>query len=75
MRTILFLLGALCGILLMGYLQEPCEKGNYLQLSDEAVLTLETVRNDTFIQCYILSPTERERTKRAKEMFNKKFPK
>lgn len=59
----------------MGYLQEPCESGNYLQLSDEAVLTLETVRNNEWLQLYILSPTERERTKRAKEMFEKKFPK
>lgn len=74
MKTLLFIFGAACGIIYMGVTQKPCES-HQLQLSKEVLFTIESVEKDTFLQSYILSPTERERTKRAKEMFDRKFPK
>lgn len=74
MKILLFIFGAVCGIIYMGVTQKPCE--NYsMQLSKEVLFTIESVEKDTLLQKYILSPTERERTKRAKEMFDRKFPK
>lgn len=72
-NLILFTIGAACGIIYMGYTTEPCEP--VLVPNKEACFILESVSNDTFLQRYILSPTERERTKRAKEMFDEKFSK
>lgn len=71
MKTLLFIFGAACGIIYMGYTTEPCEP--VMTANKEACFILESVSNDTFLQRYILSPTERERTKRAKEMFDKKY--
>lgn len=73
MKALLFIIGAACGIIFMGYLDTPRETA--LNPNKETILILQTVEADTFLQRYILSPQERERTRRAKEMFDKKYPK
>ncbi|HRB54009.1 MAG TPA: hypothetical protein PLD87_10065 [Bacteroidia bacterium] len=72
MKTLLFFLGAACGIILMGLTTEPCEP--VMTANKEACFILEMVSHDPFLQKYILSPTERERTKEARKQFegNKK---
>lgn len=73
MKILLFFLGAACGIIYMGLTTEPCEP--QMTANKEACFILEMVSHDPFLQEYILSPTERVRTKEANEMFNKKYPK
>ena len=73
MKPLFFFLGAACGIIYMGLTTEPCEP--VMTANKEACFILEMVEGDEFLQRYILSPTERERTKEANEMFNKKYPK
>jgi len=75
MKTLLFLTGCLLGILLTGYFQK--ETTYYpLDPSKEACFILEMVSKDEFLQKYILSPTERVRTKEARKQFEeKKFQK
>jgi len=70
MKTLLFFLGAACGIILMGLTTEPCEP--QMTANKEACFILEMVSKDEFLQRYILSPTERERTKEARKQFEKK---
>jgi len=70
MKILLFFLGAACGIILMGLTTEPCEP--VLTPNKEACFILEMVSKDEFLQRYILSPTERERTKEARKQFEEK---
>ncbi len=67
MKLISFFLGAACGIILMGLTTEPCEP--VMTANKEACFILEMVEGDEFLQRYILSPTERERTKEARKQF------
>jgi len=70
MKILLFFLGAACGIILMGLTTEPCEP--VMTANKEACFILEMVSKDEFLQRYILSPTERERTKEARKQFEEK---
>jgi len=54
----------------MGLTTEPCEP--VLTPNKEACFILEMVSKDEFLQRYILSPTERERTKEARKQFEEK---
>ncbi len=70
MKILLFFLGAACGIIYMGLTTEPCEP--QMTANKEACFILEMVSKDEFLQEYILSPTERVRTKEARKQFEKK---
>jgi len=70
MKLLSFFLGAACGIILMGLTTEPCEP--QMTANKEACFILEMVSKDEFLQEYILSPTERVRTKEARKQFEKK---
>ena len=70
MKPLLFFLGAACGIIYMGLTTEPCEP--VMTANKEACFILESVSKDEFLQRYILSPTERVRTKEARKQFEGK---
>ncbi len=70
MKTLLFFLGASCGIIYMGLTTEPCEP--VMTANKEACFILEMVSHDPFLQEYIISPTERVRTKEARKQFEEK---
>lgn len=74
-EVILIAVASLATFLLIGYAftPEPCPEAT-IKPSAETILILQAVESDEFLQAYILSPTCRERTRRAIEEFDKKYP-
>ncbi len=72
MKTLLFFLGASCGIIYMGLTTEPCEP--VLTANKEASFIFQSVEKDSLLLNYIYSPTYRLRVRESKKYFDKKFP-